>query len=332
PALYHILKDHLGSARAVIDVQGAVVASYQYLPFGALAGAQEPYAGFLPYLYTGQEYDAEIGLYNYRARFYHAAIGRFIATDPGRQFFSPYIYASNNPVLFIDPTGMFSIGSFFSAIGGIIIGAVEILVGVVIDVVAAVLDVVTGGLGTPATIALGAFSGIFYGAGVSAITYSAFHFDDFSWKDYGIQMGIGAATGLFSGGFGAGLGIAAKSAQAALTEFAASARAGAAFLEYFGRPGVATAFKAGAWVSEKGAALAGLATNGPVAAGWGALAKGIGVGVIKSEAIGISINTGKNLALGRDWDTNLGQVLFSSALSGSIGGLQISNRIKFAGA
>jgi large repetitive protein len=327
--LYHILSDHLGSARAVIDLNGNVVASYEYLTFGALSNINEPSPGFLPYLYTGQEFDSEIGLYNYRARFYSAAIGRFIATDPGRQYFSPYIYASNNPVLFIDPTGMFSIGSFFSAIGGIFIGAVEILIGVVIDVVAAVLEVVTGGLGTPAAIGLGALSGVFYGAGVSSITYSAFHFDDFSWKDYGIQMGIGALTGALSGGFGAGLGIAAKSAQVALTEFTATARATAGLLEVFGQPGVATAVKAGAWVTEKGAALAGLATNGPVAAGWGALAKGIGTGIIKSEVIGTAINTGKNLALGNNWDAGLSQVVFSSALSGSIGGLQVSNRIKY---
>lgn len=327
--VYHILKDHLGSTRAVIDLTGNVVASYEYLTFGALSNVNEPSPGFLPYLYTGQEFDSEIGLYNYRARFYSAAIGRFIATDPGRQYFSPYIYASNNPVLFIDPTGMFSIGSFFSAIGGIVIGAVEILVGVVIDVAAAVVDVLTVGLGTPASVGMAALSGFFYGAGVSSITYSAFHFDDFSWKDYGIQMGIGALTGALSGGFGAGLGIAAKSAQVALTEFTATARAAAGVLEVFGQPGMATAVKAGAWVTEKGAALAGLAVNGPVAAGWGALAKGIGTGMIKSEAIGIANNTISNLALGNNWDAGLGQVVFSSALSGSIGGLQVSNRIRY---
>ena len=327
--LFHILKDHLGSVRGVIDLKGDIVASYQYQAFGSLTSALEPSPGFMPYLYTGQEYDAEIGLYNYRARFYCAGIGRFIAIDPGRQYFSPYIYASNNPVLFIDPTGMFSIGSFFSAIGGIFIGAIEILIGVVIDVVAGAVAVLTGGLGTGASIAIGALSGIFYGAGISAITYSVFHFDDFSWKDYGIQMGIGALTGVFTGGFGAGVGIAAKSAQVAFTEFAAGARLAGTLLDTIGEAGAATTVRAGAWISEKAGTLAGLATNGPATAGWQGLVKGIGIGVIKSEAIGISVNTGKNLANGNNWDTGLGQVIFSSALSGSIGGLQVKNRVQY---
>lgn len=336
--MYHVLKDHLGSVTAVIDLQGIVVASYQYQTYGMLSAINEPFDGFMPYLYTGQEYDAEISLYNYRARFYCAGIGRFIAIDPGRQYFSPYLYASNNPVLFIDPTGMFSIGSFFSAIAGVFIGAVEILIGVVIDAVAGVLEVVTGGLGTPAAIGLAALSGVFYGAGISAITYSVFHYDDFSWKDYGIQMGIGALTGALSGGLGAAAGIfvtpavnaAAKSAQVALTEFGENATWLAGVASRVGSSGISTASRAAAWVGTQGArgaeAIAGLTATAPVASGWTALAKGIGTGIIKSEVIGVSINTGKNLAMGNDWDTGLAQTIFSSALSGSIGGLQVKPR------
>ncbi len=36
-----------------------------------------------------------------------------------------------------------------------------------------------------------------------------------------------------------------------------------------------------------------------------------------------------NLATGSDWDEGLGQVVFKSALSGSIGGLQVKNRLEF---
>jgi RHS repeat-associated protein len=330
--LYLILKDHLGSVRGVLDRQGNVVASYQYLTYGALAQAQEPTPGFMTYLFAGQEYDAEIGLYNYRARFYCAGLGRFIAIDPGRQYFSPYLYASNNPVLFIDPTGMFSLKSFFGAMAGILIGAVEILIGVVIDVIAGVAEVFTGGLSTPASVAIAAFSGMFYGAGFSAETYSVFNFNDFSWKDYGIQMGIGAAAGLFSGGAGPLINAGAKSAQVGLTEFAQEARTTAAFLEVFGTEGIGTTVKTGAlkgvaWAAEKSAAVAGLAAPGPVTAGWQGVVKGIGTGILKSEAIGISWTTGKNLASGNDWDKNLSQTIFNSALSGSISGLQIKSRI-----
>lgn len=35
-----------------------------------------------PYLYTGQEWDAELSMYNLRARHYSPTFGRFIALDP----------------------------------------------------------------------------------------------------------------------------------------------------------------------------------------------------------------------------------------------------------
>ena len=341
-AMYHVLKDHLGSITSVLDMQGSMVASYQYLTYGALATVNEPVLGFMPYLYTGQEYDFETDLYNYRARFYSAGLGRFLSVDPGRQYFSPYIYASNNPVLLIDPTGMFSIGSLFSAIAGVIIGVVEILIGVVIDVVAGLVAFFSGGLGTPATIALAALSGTFYGAGLSAITYSVFNFNDFSWKDYGIQTAIGFVVG----GITAGLGAAATSAtkvvatavQTSLSEIAASSRLLAVGIEIFGQGGLAqtagtTLLKGGAWLSEKGSSfsgtVAGWVTNGPVTAGWKGVATGLAKGVLKSEAIGISFNTGQNLAMGNNWDRGLAQTIFKSALSGSINGLQIRNRVEF---
>ena len=81
-ATYGVSKDHLGSIRGVFDRGGKVVASYDYLTFGELAAIQEPEPNFVPYLFTGQEYDWESGLYNYGPRFYSGQLGRFIETDP----------------------------------------------------------------------------------------------------------------------------------------------------------------------------------------------------------------------------------------------------------
>jgi RHS repeat-associated protein len=127
---YAVVRDHLGSVRCVVDATGAVVAQYDYTAFGVTvtrAGSTRP--DILYYRYTGQELDAETGLYNYQARFYDPELGRFVAVDPQRQGSSPYVYVLNNPIGLVDPDGeealtAFLIAVIVSAIIGAVVGAV----------------------------------------------------------------------------------------------------------------------------------------------------------------------------------------------------------------
>ena len=92
-------KDHLGSVRVVLDQDNQVCAGFDYQPFGELIARNGHSTSQFHYLYTGQEFDWEIGLYNYRARMYDPRQVWFYAPDPAHQYASPYEYVGNNPTL-----------------------------------------------------------------------------------------------------------------------------------------------------------------------------------------------------------------------------------------
>ncbi len=61
-----------------------------------------------PFRYSGEYYDAETGFTYLRARYYDPTIGRFISDDPIRDGLNWYAYANNNPIMFVDPWGLWA--------------------------------------------------------------------------------------------------------------------------------------------------------------------------------------------------------------------------------
>ena len=104
-----LLADHLGSTSVTTDSSGVLVSSMLYTAFGETHSSTGMTTS--DYLYTGQREESEIGLYFYNARFYDAALARFISADtivpqPGDiKSYDRYAYVYNNPICYTDPSG-----------------------------------------------------------------------------------------------------------------------------------------------------------------------------------------------------------------------------------
>ena len=108
--LYHILKDHLGSASVITNASGVTVSGgeQRYYPFGE---SRLTATMLTDKLFTGQREMAGLGIYHYQARFYSPKLGRFLSADTitpnpsNPQNLNRYSYVTNNPLLYIDPSG-----------------------------------------------------------------------------------------------------------------------------------------------------------------------------------------------------------------------------------
>ena len=118
PAYRWYLTDHQGNVRVVADAEGNALQVNHYAPFGGditlsndtavVAGG----AGTSSSKYSGKEWNAVHGLYDFEARWYSPTLHRFTTMDPlCEQYYdiSPYAYCANNPVNLVDPNGMWDV-------------------------------------------------------------------------------------------------------------------------------------------------------------------------------------------------------------------------------
>jgi RHS repeat-associated protein len=100
------ITDSLGSVFALTDSTGAPKTQYTFEPFGNTTVTGATNAN--PTQYTGRD-DDNTGFYFYRSRYYSPTFGRFISEDPldilGGDL-DLYVYVGNDPLRFVDPSGL----------------------------------------------------------------------------------------------------------------------------------------------------------------------------------------------------------------------------------
>lgn len=122
----YLTPDHLGSNRVITSSTGNVVTRRDFYPFGQPINNPNDFRiSSTDYLFadqtvrqrfTGYEKDPETDLDFAQARYFASNLGRFMQTDPversnaltNPQGGNRYAYVSNNPIRFIDPTGLFT--------------------------------------------------------------------------------------------------------------------------------------------------------------------------------------------------------------------------------
>ena len=101
------LTDHLGNVRVTVYESGNVVQRNDYYPFGGIFNSWH-ISPKNNYTYNGKEEQQVTGWLDYGFRMYDPWLGRWNHVDPLAEDFysqSPYHYAYNNPINFIDPDG-----------------------------------------------------------------------------------------------------------------------------------------------------------------------------------------------------------------------------------
>ena len=103
------LNDALDSTYMLVDASGHVNGQWSYDDWGNSTTLSAPArTSYNPYLFQGQQFDAETGLYSMRARYYDPKTARFTSPDPirlggGRNMYTAF---GGDPIGRMDPSGL----------------------------------------------------------------------------------------------------------------------------------------------------------------------------------------------------------------------------------
>ncbi len=133
PSTDHLLYDGHGSTRLLTSSTGTIASRFAYDAYGQTLGQtfgalNSPLSALL---YSGEQFDSDLGNYYLRARYYDPSNGRFNQLDPfaGNSFdpqsLHKYAYAHEDPVNGVDPSGHFTLVELvFVVAAGLLITAI----------------------------------------------------------------------------------------------------------------------------------------------------------------------------------------------------------------
>jgi len=182
----------------IYNLNGDLCATYAYDAWGncKVDNILNNIGDINPIRYRGYYYDVETGLYYLKSRYYDPETGRFISPDnienlnlDGVNGLNLFAYCGNNPVMNVDTTGD-SWKSFWRGVGDFF--NKPVVKKITMAVVVAGLAVGATLVGGPAGAAL---AGAAIGGLISAVSQEVFT-GDISWAQFGLDVGIGAISGL----------------------------------------------------------------------------------------------------------------------------------------
>lgn len=181
---YLFEKNLQGDIIAVYNTSGTKLVSYVYDAWGNVTVTNHNVSGtnsgarHNPFRYRGYYYDTETGYYYLQSRYYNPEWGRFLNADSTGYLgangdlisYNLYAYCSNNPVMYVDPTGEWNWGKFWDGFVTFGSTAVGIAVGVYTGLQIAAT---TGNIGAAITggVAAGSATTGFINNTVNAIYY-----------------------------------------------------------------------------------------------------------------------------------------------------------------